>query len=101
MIQLPPLGRARETMLCTIDIEHTESSLHAHVELDGDVAIGPGDRVRVHGAPIRIAFGQKMVLRRSATVERAGWIAREWTKFTAGFGLTELYEVSFTPGRLL
>ncbi len=100
MIPFPLIGRSRETMLCTIDIEHTESSLHAHVELDGEVAIMPGDRVRVHGAPIRIAFGQRMVLRRSATVERAGWIERAWTKFAAGFGLSELYEVSFTPGRL-
>jgi hypothetical protein len=57
--------------------------------------------VRVHGAPIRIVFGQRLTLRRSATVERAGWLEREWTKFAAWFGLTELYEVSFTPGRLL
>jgi hypothetical protein len=101
MIPIPFLVRPIESMLCTIDIEHTESSLHAHVELDGDVALMPGDRVRVHGAPIRIVFGQRMVLRRDVTVERAGWLEREWTKFAAGFGLSELYEVSFTPGRLI
>jgi hypothetical protein len=101
MIPIPFLVRPRESMACTIDIEHTESSLHAHVELDGDVALMPGDRVRVHGAPIRIVFGQRMVLRRDVTVERAGWLEREWTKFAAGFGLSELYEVSFTPGRLI
>jgi hypothetical protein len=101
MIAIPFLFRPRESVGCTIDIEHTETSLHAHVELDGQVALMPGDRVRVHGEPIRIVFGQRMVLRRDATVERAGWLEREWTKFAAGFGLSELYEVSFTPGRLL
>jgi hypothetical protein len=101
MIPIPFLIRPRQAVLCTIDIEHTESSLHAHVELDGDVALMPGDRVRVHGEPIRLAFGQRLVLRRGATVERAGWLERQWTKFAAGFGLSELYEVSFTPGRLL
>jgi hypothetical protein len=100
MIAIPFLIRPRQSTLCTIDIEHTESSLHAHVELDGEIALGPGDRVRVHGAPIRIVFGERMVLRRSATVERAGWLERQWTRFMAGFGLSELYEVSFTPGRL-
>jgi hypothetical protein len=100
MIPIPFLVRPTQSMLCTIDIEHTESSLHAHVELDGDVALMPGDRVRVHGAPIRIMFGQHMVLRRGVTVERAGWLERAWTRFAAGFGLSELYEVSFTPGSL-
>jgi hypothetical protein len=100
MIPIPFLIRPSQSTLCTIDIEHTESSLHAHVELDGDIALGPGDRVRVHGAPIRIVFGERMVLRRSATVERAGWLERQWTRFMAGFGLSDLYEVSFTPGRL-
>ena len=101
MITLPFLIRPRQSTLCTIDIEHTESSLHAHVELDGDIELAPGARVRVHGEPIRVVFGQRLVLRRSATVERAGWLEQQWTKFAAGFGLSELYEVSFTPGRLL
>jgi len=100
MIPIPFLLRRREELGCTIEIEHSQSSLHAHVELDGDLALQPGDRVRVHGAPIRVRFGQKLILRRDATVERADWLERAWTRLTARLALTELYEVSFTPGRL-
>jgi hypothetical protein len=100
MITVPFLIRRQDPTPCTIEIEHTESSLHAHVQLDDRIALRPGDRVRVHGAPIRVSFGDKMVLRRDATVERAGWLERQWTKIAARFELSELYEVSFTPGRL-
>ena len=86
---------------CTIDIEHTNDSFHAHVVLDGDIAIGPGDRVRVHGDPISVAFGDKRHERRRATIQPAGYIRRAWTKFTARFLMGELYEVSFTPRRTL
>lgn len=82
---------------CTIEIEHSADYLHAHVTLDGDLAIGPGDRVRVHGNPVRVAFGQTLRERRIATIERAGWARRTWTKFAARFELSELYEVSFSP----
>ncbi len=97
---IPFLGRRTQRTPCTIEIEHTERSLHAHVELDGGLALQPGDRVRVHGEPIRVVFGDKLVLRRDATVERAGWLERQWTRITARFELSELYDVSFTPGRL-
>ncbi len=43
---------------CTIEVEHTFDSLHAHVDLDGDVEIEPGDEVQVHGEPIRVPFGE-------------------------------------------
>lgn len=100
MIAIPFLLRRSQVLPCTIEIEHTERSLHAHVALDDDIALRPGDRVRVHGAPIRVMFGETLVLRRDATVERAGWLERQWTRLTARFELSELYEVSFTPGRL-
>ena len=99
MIAVPFLVRRAEVTPCTIEIEHTERSLHAHVALDGAPELQPGDRVRVHGEPIRVRFGDKLTLRREATVERAGWLERQWTKLTARFELSELYEVSFTPGR--
>lgn len=86
---------------CTIEIEHSEDALHAHVELDEEFDLQPGDRVRVRGAPIRVSFGERVTLRRPATVERAGWVERQWTRFTARFELAELYEVSFTPRRSL
>lgn len=100
MITIPFIRRRREDVPCTIEIEHSERSLHAHVALDGDLALQPGDRVRVHGDPIRVRFGQSMTLHRDATVERAGWLERQWTRLIARLELTELYEVSFTPGRL-
>ncbi|MFN4114317.1 MAG: hypothetical protein ACK4GD_10290 [Sphingomonadaceae bacterium] len=85
---------------CRIEVEQSEHHFHAHVELDGDIAIMPGDSVRVHGAPIQINFGQSAVYDRMATITRAGPILRAWTRLAAYFDLKELYEVSFTPGRL-
>ena len=97
---IPLIGRRIQQTPCTIEIEHSECSLHAHVELDDEIALRPGDRVRVHGDPVRVAFGQRLVLRREATVERAGWLERQWTRLAARFELAELYDVSFTSGRL-
>lgn len=86
---------------CTIEVEHTNEHLHAHVALDGEVPIYPGDRVRVHGAPIQVAYGEAASYSRIATVMRAGWLSRQWTKFLASLEITELYEVSFSAGRKL
>ena len=85
---------------CRIEIEQSEEHFHAHVELEGDVPIYPGDKVRVHGEPIRVAFGQSAVFERTATVVRAGPLLRGWMRLVAYLGLTELYEVSFNPGSL-
>ena len=84
---------------CTVDIENTIDSLHAHVTLDG-VEVGPGDQVLVHGAPPGLPYGEKGVFRCRATVTRAGWTERQWIKAVSWFGLTELYEVSFSGERL-
>lgn len=85
---------------CRIEVEQSSEHFHAHVDLDGGIEIQPGDRVRVHGAPITVAFGESIVLHRNATVRRAGLLRRAWTKFAGHFEMAELYEVSFTPGRL-
>ena len=42
---------------CTIEIENTFESLHAHVDLDGDLAMNAGDEVLVHGEPVRVPYG--------------------------------------------
>ena len=84
---------------CTIEIEQTAESLHAHVSLDGDVEIGPGDEVTVHGAPVSGAFGERISLRRTATVVRAGAWRRLMSHVAGYLELTELYEVSFSDGR--
>ncbi|WP_305618337.1 hypothetical protein [Novosphingobium sp.] len=85
---------------CRIAVEQSEAHFHAHVELAGEVVIHPGDRVRVHGDPIRVAFGESAVIERMATIVRAGPLLRGWTRLVAYLGLTELYEVSFNPGSL-
>jgi hypothetical protein len=84
---------------CRIEIEQTAEQFHAHVRLAGDIVLHPGDSVRVHGTPIEVKFGQSLAIDRIATVTRAGPLARMWVRFAAYFDLTELYEVSFTPGR--
>jgi hypothetical protein len=86
---------------CTIEIENTFESLHAHVDLHGGHQIEAGDEVLVHGDPIRVPYGQKVILQREATVTRAGWLERLFTMLAARLDLTELYEVSFSSGRKL
>lgn len=85
---------------CRIAVEQSEAHFHAHVELAENIAIHPGDRVRVHGAPVRVAFGESTVIDRMATVTRAGPLRRAWTKIASYLDFGELYEVSFTPGSL-
>jgi predicted thioesterase len=100
MIRLPFLTRTTHETPCTIEVEHSETSLHAHVNLDDNTPLQPGDRVRVHGASIQPVWGEKLTLRRMATVERASWLERQWTKISSNLELYELYEVSFTERRL-
>ena len=90
------LRRTRFETPCTVELEHSDEYLCAHVELAGGIAVGPGDRVRVHGAPISIGFGERRVVQRIATVERASTVERLWTKFAGHFEMAELYEVSFS-----
>lgn len=85
---------------CMITVEQSSEHFHAHVELDGDIAMEPGDKVRVHGAPISIPFGTRQVFERRATVTRASPLKRGLTRLAAYFDLSELYEVSFNAGRI-
>jgi hypothetical protein len=83
---------------CTIDIEQTVESLHAYVELDG-VEAGPGDIVIVHDAPTEVAFGERVICWRRATVHRAKWRSRLWAHIEGYLALIELFEVGFSAGR--
>jgi hypothetical protein len=94
-------SKSREVVPCTIEIENTFESLHAHVELHGTAPVEAGDEVLVHGDDIRVPYGQKVTLQRDATVTRASGLNRALTVLAARFELTELYEVSFSSGRKL
>ncbi len=91
-------GRGTIDVPCTIDLEQTPDSLHAYVDLQG-IEIGPGDEVIVHDAPSGIAFGQRAVIERRASVRRAGPLQRFWAHVEGYLELTELFEVSFSDGR--
>ena len=94
-------GRETVEVPCTVEIEQTPESLHAHVSLDAPFHIGPGDAVQVHDAPTSVPYGERLVVQRTATVTRAGRLERLWTKLAGHLELTELYEVSFTERRRL
>ncbi|ACI99495.1 hypothetical protein [Rhodospirillum centenum] len=94
-----PQGSVIADIPCTVDIENTADSLHAHVELEG-VEVGPGDTLLVHGAPTDIEFGHKGLHQCRATLIRASLFERTLIRVAAYLGLTELYEVSFSPGRV-
>jgi hypothetical protein len=83
-------------VLCSIDIEQTAESFHAHAIPEG-VEIGPGDVVTVHGVPVNVAFGEHYVGERRATLVRANVFVRLWTQFSSIFEIGELYEVGFSP----
>ncbi|MEO1205398.1 MAG: hypothetical protein AAFV45_03625 [Pseudomonadota bacterium] len=89
-------GRSRFDVPCTVKINNTFESLEAHVELADDVQMAPGDEVIVHGEPIRVAYGESVEINRTATVVRAGWLERKWTRMTGDFEFMELCEFSFS-----
>lgn len=97
MTELSRPGSRSIDVRCVVDIAQTVETLHAHVTLDG-IDVGPGDQVLVHNPPTFVAFGEQIVCDRQATVTRATWFGKAWTRLTSRFELGMLYEVSFTPG---
>jgi hypothetical protein len=91
--------RRRFDVPCTVEIEQSSETLHAHVTLDGDIEIAPGDAVTVHDAPTTVGFGERLVVRRMATVVRGNALDRLRARIEGYLELTELYEVSFSDGR--
>lgn len=79
---------------CTVEIENTFDSLHAHVDL-GDLEIAPGDTVIVHDAPGNVPLGESRTFHRRATVIKGRWFDRFFAKAEGYMELTELYEVGF------
>lgn len=93
-------GARRVEVTCTLEVENTFESLHAHVRLDGGVVVHPGDEVLVHGDPVEVPFGESRVIHRRATIRRAGPIERLWTRLTGDFEFMELCEFSFSGEHL-
>ncbi|MCX7304271.1 MAG: hypothetical protein NTV73_08020 [Hyphomicrobiales bacterium] len=100
MIEALRMGRQKIDVPCTIEIEHTWESLHAHVELEG-LSVEPGDEVHVQGGEIVVPYGESRVLHRMATVTRASAPERLWVKMTGDFEFMELLEFSFSSGERL
>ncbi len=81
---------------CTVEIEQSFDSFHAHAIPEG-VVLRPGDRVIVHNAPENIVYGEVRSYQTRATVLRAGPLTRFWTEFSAIAELAELYHCGFEP----
>ncbi len=90
------LGGRELDVPCTVEVEHSFDSLHAHAIPEG-VELRPGDQVIIHGAPTNIAYGTVGSYPCRATVIRAGLFTRLWTQYSAIFELTELYHCGFEP----
>ena len=86
---------------CTVIVSHRFEDLSAHVELEGNIEIRPGDAVLVHGAPIFTPYGEVRTERRTATLTRASWLARTWIRLTGDLACLSLLEVSFSDRRAL
>lgn len=91
---LPSPADRGQTVPCLIELESTHDHFHAHVDLL-DVLVEPGDSVLVHNTPSRIEFGEVHSYTSVARVERAGLLARAWTKLVGRFGFQDLYDVGF------
>jgi uncharacterized Zn finger protein len=92
----PFFTQTREDVMCTVRVVNTFESLAAHVELDGDVTVEPGDEVLVHGKEIRVPYGETHTERRKATILRATWMEQLWTRLTGDLEFMELLEFSFS-----
>lgn len=92
--------RTRLTVPCTVEVSHTFESLHAHVVLPDGVDAEPGDSIVVHGAPIRVPYGETASIAREATITRATWLERQWVRLTGDLEFMELCEFSFSDERM-
>ncbi len=96
MSWLPFFGRRKEEVPCTVEINNTFDSLGAHVRFDNGAVVHPGDEVVVHGAPVQVPYGETQTFQRMATITRASWLERAWTRATGDLEFMELCEFSFS-----
>jgi len=97
----PFATKVSEHVMCTVNVVNTFEQLSAHVVLDGDVKIQPGDEVLVKGQEIRVPYGETHSERREAEIKRAGWLERKWTELTGNMEYMELLEFSFSEEKAL
>jgi hypothetical protein len=81
---------------CTVEVSHKFESLHAHVRFNDGSVVHPGDSVVVHGAPVMAPYGEVVTEDREATITRATWLERAWTRLTGDIEFMELCEFSFS-----
>lgn len=89
-------GRQAVVVPCSIDMEQTRDTLHAHVSLDG-LEVDCGDEVLIHAAPSHLEFGERLLATSHATVVRASALERMRVRMMSYLQLTELYECGFQP----
>ena len=89
-------SRTNEMAPCTVEVSHTFESLHAHVRFNNGAIVHPGDEVVVHGEPIMAPYGEVVIEERVATITRAFWLERLWTKLAGNFEFMEICEFSFS-----
>ena len=89
-------SRITEVAPCTVEVSHTFESLHAHVRFNNGAIVHPGDEVIVHGEPIMASYGEVVIEERLATITRAFWLERLWTKLAGNFEFMEICEFSFS-----
>ena len=89
-------SRAIETAPCTVEVSHTFESLHAHVRFNNGAIVHPGDEVLVHGEPILASYGEVLSEERTATIRRAFFFERIWTRLVGGLEFMEICEFSFS-----
>lgn len=94
-------ARRKVEVPCRIEVENTFDSLHAHVDLARENDMQPGDEVLVHGDDIHADYGESFTLERRATVIRAGWMERAFTRVFGNFEFMELLDISFSDRRKL
>lgn len=94
-------ARRQVEVPCRIEVANTFDSLHAHVDLDRENDMQPGDEVLVHGDDIHADYGESFTLERRATVTRAGWMERAFTRVFGNFEFMELLDISFSDRRKL
>ncbi len=89
-------NRKTEIAPCTVEVSHTFESLHAHVRFNNGAIVHPGDEVLVHGEPILASYGEILTEERTATIKRAFFIERVWTRLTGSLEFMEICEFSFS-----